>query len=168
MTRRAALVAKDAAWREVQLDRMATTGEVGFLDEELDAAYMDLARAVMVQVGGRRDDAVYRGLFAEAPSATVKPVASEGQARAVRRVIATLRGGGVYAALAGHADALDARLTALDAAVARRDALLTAEAAAGHERALALEEARRVFNRVRPQLELLLEGRSGLIGSFFA
>ena len=162
---RARLQAAAEAAAELEERSAAATAEVVYQGSLEDAAVAALGREARVLVEGRRTDPRWTALFPQAPSQLVRLPGAD-LARELGRVVALLRSDPALAALAHHAEALQVARAAVEAAQAERAALALPALAAQVERRQALEEAHRVFNRLRPQLQLRAL-RPAQVRSFF-
>lgn len=168
---RARLKDADEMWLEARETRVATTAEVEYLDEKLGAEIMSLSRAALAQVkDGNREDERYKRLIGPlSPSEAMAPVGGEEQTRFVRTVLAQLTiEGGPFPSLSDRAPVIDAALTALADAEARRNALYVPEATAAAERTAARDRARRLYNLTQPRLQLAFPDDDALVETFFA
>jgi len=146
--------------------RVAATAEIEYLDGRLDDFVMAISRDVLVLTNGDRGDARYLKLFSTAPSVGMAPIASEGQDLYVRNILSRVREDADLEPLRRHVDELAARHAALDAAMEKRRSLSVPEGTADADRRLALDNARRVYNRTEAQLRLVIEDKA-LIESYF-
>jgi hypothetical protein len=164
---RARVRAADDAWQQAREERVAASAEVAYRDEVLDATMARLVREVLVLTGGRYDDERYRRLFPSAPSTVMRQLASAGQSRYVRTVMAILQETPELEEMRGHVGGLQEALAGLDDALAKRDSLYVPEAQALAERRVALDVARRLFEQTYFELRLRLPRRTALVESFF-
>jgi hypothetical protein len=162
---RSALNAANEAYYQAYEERCAATAEIDYLDAVLDATVGDLAREVAVLVKNHREDPRYYKLFPVAPSQAMRQ-ASVDQDRFVTHIISLLAEDEDYTSLRSHADILSQHLKALREAVSTREALYTPEATANGQRQAVLDKARRAYNQLKPQLELIFPSRSQ-VDSFF-
>jgi len=128
---------------------------------------MNLSRSLHARVGGNREHTLWRGLYSEAPSDTVAGVATDHQVRHVERVIQTIRDQAAYEDFRPQAEALAVQHADMLESQERYKAALARDEAASHQRSLAAVEARRAYNRVKPELELLFEDEPRLIKAFW-
>lgn len=164
---RGSLVAADGVWNEAVVERLAASLELAFLDGEVDLAWMDLSRDVHARVRGDRKAALWIGLYNEAPSETVDGTMTDHQTRNVERVIQIINDQDAYQDFRPQAQRLAAaQVEAVVGQKRYRDALAK-EHAAAHQRDLAAHEARRVHNRVKPELELLFEDAPRMVRRFW-
>lgn len=164
---RSAVAAAQDAWRQAVEERVALTAEIAWLDAELDATVAALAREALVVVNGNRRDARYLRLFPSSPSTATKGVADDGQLLFVRAVLDVLGTDPDWSSLAGHGERISAALTRVTDALARREAARLPELRAGSDRRAAMDAARRMYNRMYPQLTLLLPDQEARVESFF-
>ena len=154
-------------YQDALMARVAATAEIRYLDGLLDEAVMDLSRQALVLTGGRRDDARYMKLFVSSPSDGMRSIAGDSQDQFVRNILLRLREDVDFEPLRPHAETLATRQAALQASVEKRRALSVPEAAADADRRIALENARRLYNRAEAQLRLRFDDE-GLVESYFA
>lgn len=164
---RDALAAADGHWSAAVVERLAASLELAFLDGEVDLAWMDLSRNVHARVGGNRKAALWMGLYSEAPSETVDGTMTDHQTRHVERVIQIVADQEAYADFRPQAQRLAAAQAEAVEGQKRYHEALAKEGAAAHERNLAAHEARRVHNRVKPELELMFEETPRLVRRFW-
>lgn len=157
-----------AADAEAELEERsaAFTAEIAYLDSLEDAEVSSLARELRVLIGGNLKDPRWTKLFSTAPSELVKPVGGPVVSLHIHHILRTMAIDGDYASLGARRDALDAAREAVEAAETARSSLGGPLMAAQLERRQALEAAHRVYNRVKPQLQLLFDSPA-LIRSFF-
>lgn len=153
-------------YQDALMERVAATAEIHYLDAQLDETVMAVSREALVLTGGRRDDPRYVKLFASSPSAGMSSVGGDRQDQFVRNILWRLREDADFEPLRAHAETLAARQAELSAAVERRRQLSVPEAAADADRRIALEEARRLYNRAEAHLRLLFDNES-LVESYF-
>jgi hypothetical protein len=168
---RARLKDADEMWLEARETRIAATAEVEYLDERLGSDVMSVCRAALALVkDGNREDERYKRLIGPvSPSEALVPVGGEEQTRFVRTFIAQLTSeGGPFPELADRAPVVQASLTALNEAEARRNALYVPEGTAAAERTAARDRARRLYNLMHPRLQLAFPDDERLVESFFA
>lgn len=161
----------DEMWLEARETRVAATAEVEYLDEKLGAEVMSVSRAALALVkDGNREDERYKRLVGPvSPSEALAPVGGEEQTVFVRTLIAQLTSeSGPFPELAGRAPVIQASLTALNDAEARRNALYVPEGTAAAERTAARDRARRLYNLMQPRLQLAFPDDERLVESFFA
>lgn len=147
-------------------ERVAQTAEIGYLDSVVDARVMDVAREFHVLAGGKLDDPRRPLLFRKAPSVVLEDTASADQGAFVTGVVFALRNEPALAPLKHLADPLEQAQQELEAALKRRTDLGTPEARAAAHLSVAVEDGKRVYNRMYAQLTLLLGG-GALVESFF-
>lgn len=164
---RGSLVAADGVWNEAVVERLAASLELAFLDGEVDLAWMDLSRDVHARVRGDRKAALWIGLYTEAPSETVDGTMTDHQTRNVERVIQIINDQDAYKDFRPQAQRLAAAQAEAVEGEKRYRAALAKEAAAAHQRDLVAHEARRVHNRVKPELELLFEDAPRMVRRFW-
>jgi hypothetical protein len=164
---RAAVATTHEAWRQAVEERVALTAEIAWLDTELDAAVAALAREALVLANGNRRDARYLRLFPSSPSVATKGVADDGELQFVRAVSDVLAIDGELTALAAHRDRIGAALGKVDDALSRREVARLPELRAANDRGAAMDAARRVYNRMYPQLQVLLPDQEARVESFF-
>ena len=157
-----------AAEAEAELEERsaALTAEIAYLDGLEDAEVSSLARELRVLVGGNLKDPRWTRLFSTAPSELVKPVGGPVQSLHIHHILRTMAVDGDYASLSARRDTLDAAREAVEATETARSSLGGPLMAAQLERRQALDAAHRVYNRVKPQLQLLFDS-AALIRSFF-
>jgi hypothetical protein len=160
--------AKDDAYEEAVMRRMAGTAWLSYADAVLDGRVRQLSLEFLPLVGGKREHQDYRTLFTESPSGAMKDLATPEQARYVGHLIATLKGGGVYAPLAHHIALLEQGQADVDAAQAARSELYIKESQAQVALQSACEDARRLYNGSFARLSVLFPDRPALVESFFA
>ena len=160
--------AKEDAYEEAVMRRMAATAALEYRDGALDGSVRQLALEFLPLVGGDRGHIDYRALFTEAPSAAMKDLATPAQARYVAHLIATLKNGGPYASLAHHIALLEQGQADVDAARAARDLLYVKEASAQSDLQRACDDARRLYNGAHARLSILFPDQPRLVESFFA
>ncbi|PKN26358.1 MAG: hypothetical protein CVU65_05885, partial [Deltaproteobacteria bacterium HGW-Deltaproteobacteria-22] len=102
-----------SAYQEVLEQRIALSGEVGYLDSEVDNLVITIGQLLLLQVGRDRKDPAYRRLFPESPSSLVVELAGPRQEKNVSVLLETIRTDEAYAPLRDKAAELEAAMTAL-------------------------------------------------------
>lgn len=164
---RVELGAKYGEYLDARELRVAASAELAYVDGLLDGDVRGLAREALVLTAGKTDDPRYRTLFPITAAQATKPVGGDAQERFVRGVIDVLTNDDTLAPLRPHADRLQARLDALNAALAQREDLYVPEARARTAYHIALEHARRTYNLCHAHLTLLFPDDPALVESFF-
>ena len=167
---RTTLREKRDAYVEAHDERVAQTAEIVYLDSRLDR---------MVMVGLKRDLAVLtadnpKGVQLEkklfqgvAPSVGMKPVASQSQEHYVAGIVKRIEEDADFAALAPHSTKLRNGQKDLDTALERRKEARVKERLALGDLDDALEDARRLYNQLHPQLQLMFPNDPALVESYF-
>lgn len=165
---RAQLRQAEDRWLEARELRIAAGAELEFLDGELDRAVAQVARLALTEVAGRREDDRYRKLFQIAPSEATRPVGGRAQELYVRGVLAQLTSDATpFPSLRTHAKPIEDGLKALRDAEQRRADLYVPERVAATERAVALDQACRLYNSMHARLSLLFPENERLVESYF-
>lgn len=160
------LRAQHEAWQQAKDERVAASAEIEYVDGLVDREVMSTSREALVLTGGDRDDSRYRTLFPVPPSQAMRPVGGDEQRRYVGSLTQQIEADEAYASLRPRAEQLRTLQARLDALEADRQARYLAEEQARTRRAIALDDARRVHNRLYFQLRLLLDDEA-LVESFF-
>lgn len=147
--------------------RMLTTAEIRYLDEELDAAVSRYVKALMALLPEGRADARYLRMFPVTPTEMTTGQGSEEQSRMLKNVLAVHDSEAELAAISPFAEVLRAALTAIDAARAQRVLDYDNEQSANAALRASLFKARGVYNAAYPRLQVAFPGRKGLIRSFY-
>jgi hypothetical protein len=146
--------------------RVAGSAEIEYLDGRLDELVMTVARDLLAATRGNRADPRYLKLFATAPSVAMSPLGGDAQDLYVRNIVTRLREDKELAPVQQHAEELSTRRAALEAATEKRRGLAVAEASTDADRRIALDNARRIYNRTEAQLQLAF-GDKALVESYF-
>jgi hypothetical protein len=163
---RARLRAALEAAAELGEQSAAATAEIVYRDSVEDDAVASLAREVRVLLGGDNKDERWSRLFSQNPSELTRPVAGPQQALHVSHILMMLRTDSAYTSLTGSLLSLEAARAGVEAAERARDALTPALYAAENERRTALDAAKRTYNRLKPQVQLLMDNPAQ-VRSFF-
>ncbi|MBK9367165.1 MAG: hypothetical protein IPN01_12755 [Deltaproteobacteria bacterium] len=159
--------AKSSAAVSARRQRMLTTAEIRYLDEELDAAVSRYVKALMALLPEGRADARYLRMFPVTPTEMTTGQGSEEQSRMLKNVLAVHDSEAELAAISPFAEVLRAALAAIDAARAQRVLDYDAEQSANAALRASLVKARGVYNGAYPRLQVAFPGKKGLIRSFY-
>ncbi len=155
------------AYQDVQEQRIALSGEVGYLDSEVDNLVITIGQLLLLQVGRDRKAPAYRRLFPESPSSLVVELAGPRQEKNVSVLIETIKTDEAYAPLRDKAAGLETAMTALKQAVARRADLYAQEASARAKYLMTADAARRAYNSLYHQFMLAMPDQKRLVESLF-
>lgn len=155
------------AYQDVQEQRIALSGEVGYLDSEVDNLVITIGQLLLMQVGRDRKDPTYRRLFPQSPSSLVVELAGPRQEKNVSVLLETIKTDQAYAPLRDKAAELEAAMTGLKQAVARRADLYAQEASARAKYLMTADAARRAYNSLYHQFMLALPDKKRLVESLF-
>ncbi len=163
---RATMRDSEESYQQALQARVAATAEIEYLDGRLDDEVMGISRDLLALTDGDRTDARYLKLFSTAPSIAMSPIGGDAQNLYVRNMLARLRDDADLAPLRRRVDELTARHAALEAATEKRRVASVPEASADADRRLALDSAKRLYNRTEVQLRLVLDDKA-LVESYF-
>ncbi len=163
---RKSIESADEVHEQAREERIAATAEIDYLDGELDLKVMNLSREVAVLTGSNTADERYKMLFPVAPSKAVKPTAGEAQHRFIKILVERLENDDRFDALRGNVEPIKTAQTYLEKAIANREELYMPEMRAATDLKVALDKARRVYNKLYPQLTLIFDNER-LVDSFF-
>lgn len=154
-------------WEEARETRVAASAELAYADVCVDRLTMSLSRDVIAMVDGDRTDPRFYKLFPTAPSDGTEPVAGDEQHGFVWNVIKRLRSEPEYASVKEHAAPLRTAQDRLEELETARKELYATEGRARVDLELALDDAKRWYNRMHPRLLLLFDDEA-LVESFFS
>jgi hypothetical protein len=167
---RAKLRDKRDAYLDALDERVAQGAEITYLDSRLDRLVLvGLKRDLAVLTAEHpKGDQLEKKLFqGVAPSAGMKPVASESQEHYVAGILKRIEEDADFAPLAAHAKKLRKGQKEIDDALARRKDTRVKERMAQADLDDALDEARRLYNQLQPQLQLTFPDDPALVESYF-
>ncbi|APR80099.1 Hypothetical protein A7982_05446 [Minicystis rosea] len=167
---RATLREKREAYLAAYDERVAQTAEIVYLDSRIDRLVLvGLKRDLAVLTaehpkGAQLEKKLFQGV---APSVGMKPVASESQEHYVAGIVKRLEDDADFASLAPHAKKLHQGQQEIDDALDRRKEARVKERLAQGDLEDALEDARRIYNQLHPQLQLTFPNDPALVESYF-
>ena len=153
-------------------ERIALSAEIGYRDTRIDRfVLVDLKRdaATITAPMTKNDGAAYgRKLFqGVAPSIGMRPVAGESQGQYVATIIQRIQTDVEYAPLGDHAVKLTEEQQEIDAVTGRRKDAYVRETMARSDLDAITDQARRFYNQLHPQLQLLFPDDPALVESYF-
>lgn len=151
-------------------ERVAVNAEIAYCDARLDkAVIVGLKRDVAVASAKRADGAAFeKKLFqGMAPSVGMKPVATEEQENYVAAILDRIDNDADYAAFAPNAKLIRKGQKDLDDLLASRKDARVKERTTQADLDEALDTARRFYNQLYPQLQLLFPNDLDLVETFF-
>jgi hypothetical protein len=167
---RAELREKREGYLEAFDERVAQNAVIAYLDNRLDRAVLvGLKRDLGVLTAKHpQGPALEKKLFqGVAPSVGMKPVAGEEQENFVATIVHRIDEDADFASLAPHAKILRKGQKELDGAIELRKGLRVKERTAQADLDDALDRARRFYNQLYPQLQLLFPDDPDLVETFF-
>ena len=153
-------------YEQAQEERMAASAEVEYRDHLVNAGVADLSRKALVETSNDRKDPFYVRLFPTSPSEATRGVGDDRQNKYVTVLLEQLNNLSQYKLFAKEAKELGLWQQELETALEQRNKLYQKEAQAQIEWNIALDNARRAYNRVYFQLQLVFDNKA-LIESFF-
>lgn len=151
-------------------ERIALTAEIKYRDSVIDRLVLvNLKRDLLTLTvdhpsGGKFEKKLFLGV---APSEGMKPIATDSQASYVAGIISRLENDADFAPIKGNAAKLDKAQKDIDVLIAERKKAIVAERITQGDLDLALDEARRFYNQLYPQLSLLFPDDPSLVESYF-
>lgn len=155
------------AYEQAREERVASSAVIKFLDQTVDNMISAIGREMVVMTSNNPDDPRYQTLFPMAPSKATKGTATETQNRFVNNVIETLARDDRFSSLRKHLEPLKAAQKELESTLGKREELYMPEVRTQTELRVALDQARRDYNKLGAQLMLMYPGRDALVDSFF-
>jgi hypothetical protein len=164
---RAKLDSANEAYEQLFEERVALTALIDYLDSLVDGGVMAIARDVSVITGNKTDDPFYKLLFPVAPSTATAPVASDSQTLFVKALIDRIETDSRYESLRPRAAALKTAQADLERALKDREDLRTPMTRAALDLQAALENGKRMYNKLLPRLSLTFD-KPSYVETFFS
>ncbi|MBU1222109.1 hypothetical protein KKF34_18965 [Myxococcota bacterium] len=154
-------------WQEAVENRIALTGEIEYLDKDVDRDVVTIGQTAWLHYDRKRTNPNFKKLFPVSPSVMVKEVAGQNQMRWVKTLIETIYTDDEYAFLRDLTPNLTTNMEKLQGAINQREELYRQEALARVNYTIVLDNVRNTYNSLYHQFLLAMPDEKSLVESLF-